>query len=185
MPFVGKLIMRQVLIAILFTAVIWSCANVFRYERNAIIAHGEVLNASKEPLYYSIWIDLTKSINEGTMDIRLKLTAESPPVSLRELNPKLVAQYLSPFTPPPQWPNRLKQKAKEEEIFAGGGIQIKFKNGQLLFVDICSHCANGRENPVVGTPNGQHFYNLPLTEQQIIEIFGSPKRIYKVNEVRY
>jgi hypothetical protein len=48
-----------------------------------------------------------------------------------------------------------------------------------------SHMENGRESPIVGTPDGQHFYELPLTERQITEVFGSPDRIYKVNEVRY
>ena len=177
--------MYRLSIVLFCTVMLSSCANVFRYERDALVAHGQRLNGSKVPLYYAISLDMTKSVDESAKNFLLKLTPDNPPISLKELNPELVARYLPPFTPPPQWPDKWKQKAKEEEIFAGGGFHIRFKNGQLLFVDICSHCANGRENPVVGTPDGQHFYTLPLTEQQVVEVFGSPKRIYRVNEVRY
>lgn len=176
--------MRQILI-ITFCMFVVSCANVWRFEKNALVAFGQKLNGAKEPLYYAISIDMTKSVDEGAKNFLLKLKPDSPSIAFNRLSPELVAHYLPPFTPPPQWPDRWKQKAKEEEIFSGGGFHIRFKDGQLLFVDICSHCANGRENPVVGTPDGQHFYTLPLKEHQVIEVFGSPKRIFRVNEVRY
>jgi len=177
--------MRNISIVIFCTAMLMSCANVWRFEKNALVAHGQKLNGSKEPLYYAISIDMTKSVDEPAKNFLLKLNPDSPPISFNQLNPELVVLYLPPFTPPPQWPDRWKQKVKEEQVFSGGGFHISFKNGQLLFVDICSHCSNGRESPVVGTMDGQHFYALPLTEQQVVEVFGSPKRIYRVNEVRY
>ena len=60
-----------------------------------------------------------------------------------------------------------------------------FEEEQAVFVGICSHCSDGREYPIVGTPDGQSFYSLPLTEQQITDVYRSPDRIYKVGEVRY
>ncbi len=119
------------------------------------------------------------------MSFLVKLSPDNPPITLRELSPELVARYLPPFTPPSQWPDTWKQKAKEEDVYTGKGFNIRFKNGKLLSIGICSHCDGRREYPIVGTLDGQHFYTLPLTEQQVIEVFGPPDRIFKVNEVRY
>lgn len=177
--------MRRILILILLATILPACANVSRFEKNSLVAFGELLHDSHEPLYYLIRIDIEKSDDARTMSSLLKLSPVSPPVALGELSPSFVAGYLPPFTPPPQWLDSWKQKAKEDEVFAGSGFNIRFKEGQLLYVGICSHCAGGRENPVVGTPDGQFFYTLPLTERQVIEVFGPPDRIYKVGEVRY
>lgn len=177
--------MRRILIFTLLASILFACANVSRFEKNSLVAHGELLDGSHELLYYSIWVDLKKSVDVRTMNFLLKLSPDSPPVALKELCPELVASYLPPFIPPQQWPDTWKQKAKEDESYSGGGFFIRFKEGRLLSVGICSHCATRRENPIVGSPDGKHFYMLPLTEQQITEVFGAPDRIYKVNEVRY
>jgi len=178
--------MRWILIGMMLLAgMLPACANVWRLERGSLVAHGELLNGAHEPLYYLIGIEIDKSFDARTMSSLVKLTQDAGPLSLAELRPELVAQYLRPFTPPPQWPDKWKQKAREDDSYSGGGFHIRFKNGRLIFVGICSHCAGGREYPFVGTPDGQQFYMLPLTERQITEVFGSPKRIYKVHEVRY
>ena len=177
--------MYRFLIVIACSAILLSCANVWRFEKNALVAHGERINGSKEPLYYTISLDMTKSNDEHTKGILLKLTPDSKSIPLKDLNPELVAQYLTLFIPPPQWPNILKERMKAENAYAGNGFYISFKNNKLVWVSICSNCANGRESPVIGTPDGEHFYILPLTEKQMIEVFGSPKRIHRVNEVRY
>ena len=162
-----------------------SCANVLRFEKDNVVAFGEKLNGSPEPLYYLIRIDMTKSVENQLGSFLLKLSPDAQLIAVTELHPELVAQYLQSFIPPPQWPNIMKEKIKVQDIYEGNGFNINFKNGQLLSISICSHCANGKERPVVGTIDGQHLYVLPLTEQQLIEVFGSPKRIYRVNEVRY
>lgn len=76
-------------------------------------------------------------------------------------------------------------EASVDDIYTGGGFNIRFKDGQLLSVGICSHCARGKKKPIIGTQDGKHFYMLPLTEQQFTEVSGPADRIYKVNEVRY
>ncbi len=177
--------MRLILSLILLTSTLSACANVSRFEKSSLVAFGELLENSHQPLYYLIRIDSKKSVDERTMAALVKLAPDSPPVPIDALRPEFVAGYLSPFTPPPQWPDAWKQKAQEDEVYAGSGFHIGFKDGTLTYFGICSHCAGGREYPVVGTPDGQNFYPLPLTEEQVIEIFGSPDRVYKVNEVRY
>lgn len=177
--------MRWILIGILLAGTLSACANVSRLEKGSLVAHGELLDGSQEPLYYTIWLDFKKVADVRTMRSLLKLSPDNPAVALEELRPELVARYLPAFIPPPQWPEAWKNKAKQDEVYAGGGFNICFKEGQLLSVGICSHCAGERESPVVGTPDGQHFYTLPLTQRQVTEVFGPPDRIYKVNEVRY
>lgn len=177
--------MRWIFIGILLTVTLSGCANVSRFEKDSLVAHGELLDGSQEPLYYSIQVDLKQSVDARTISSLLKLSSDSPPIAIKQLRPELVSRYLPPFIPPPQWPEAWKQKAKEDDAYTGNGFYIRFKDGQLLSVGICSHCAGGRENPIVGTPDGQHFYMLPLTEQQVTDVFGSPDRIYKVHEVRY
>ena len=177
--------MRWFWMGILLAGMLFACANVSRFEKESLVAHGEILDGAQEPLYYLIWVDFNKSVDTRIMGSLVKLAQDAPPLSIAELRPELVAQYLPPFTPPPQWKDSWKQKAKEDDDYTGGGFHIKFKNGRLLSVGICSHCAGGIEYPIVGTPDGQQFYELPLTEKQVTEVFGSPNRIYKVHEVRY
>jgi hypothetical protein len=177
--------MHLILLAILLVSTLSACANVSRLEKGSLVAFGGLLDDADEPLYYLIRIDIEKSIDARTMSALVKLSREAPPFSLAELTPGIVTRYLPPFIPPPQWPDSWKQKAREDDAYAGGGFNITFKDGVLVYIGICSHCAGGRESPVVGTPDGQQFHALPLMERQITEVFGSPNRIYKVIEVRY
>lgn len=177
--------MSRILILILFAILLSACANVSRFKKNSLVAHAEIIDGSRVPLYYKIWIDFKNPVDTQTRNFLLKLSLNSPPLALGELRPEIVAHYLPHFIPPPQWPDAWKQKTKDYDTYAGGGFHITFKDGNLLSVGICSHCSGGRKNPIIGTPNGQNFYTLPITEQQIIEIFGSPDSINKVNEVRY
>ena len=162
-----------------------ACASVSRFEKNALVAHGEHLDNAPEVLYYSIFIENARQIDIHTMNIFVKLTADATPLLLSGLRPESVARYLPRFTPPQQWPEHWKRKALETEDYAGGGFHITFSNGRLVSLGICSHCSGGREHPVIGTPDGHTFYSLPLTEEQLEDVFGPPNRIYKVNEVRY
>ena len=177
--------MRWILIGTIWMILLSSCANVLRFEKENLVAFGEKLDKSPEHLFYLVRVDMAKSIDNELNNFNLKLSSDGPPIALNKLTPELVAKYLHPFIPPPQWPDRMKEKIKGQDIYAENGFQINFKNGQLIYINICSHCAGGNESPVVGTPDGNHFYTLPLTEQQVFEVFGSPNRVYKVNEVRY
>jgi hypothetical protein len=177
--------MRRVLLGILLAGMLSACAGVSRLEKGSLTAFGELHNGAHEPRYYLVRINVEKAADPRTMSSLVKLNPEAPPLSIAELRPESVARYLQPFSPPPQWPDSLKQKAKEYDDYHGGGFYIAFKNGRLVSVGICSHCAGGRESPIVGTPDGQQFYTLPLTELQVAEVYGSPDRIRKVREVTY
>ena len=169
----------------LLTGTLSACANVSRFEKGALVAHGEHLDGSPEILYYLISIKNGRIVDDPLNDIFLKLTPEAAPLRLLELRPESVARYLPRFTPPPQWPEHLKEKAMKSDAYSGSGFHITFDNGRLHSLGICSHCLEGREYPIIGTPDGHRFYSLPLTEQQLIDVFGAPDRVYKVNEVRY
>lgn len=177
--------MRSLFIGILLATTLTACANVSRLQRESLVAFGEQLDGASAPLYYLIRLDLKKSANARTTSFFLKLSPDSPAIAFSDLRPELVARYLPPFTPPKEWPEFLKEKAKKDVAYAGGGFHITFENNRPTYIGICSHCNNGREYPTVGTPDGQHLYTLPLTEQQLSEVFGSPDRVYKVSEVRY
>jgi hypothetical protein len=177
--------MLRFLIGILLAGTLSACANVYRFEKSSLVAHGEILERSDEPLYYSIQIDLKQPIDTQITNILLKLSTDSPPIAITQLRSDLVSRYLSPFIPPPQWPETWKKKAEKEVAYTGNGFYMRFREDQLQAVGICSHCAGERAHPVIGTSDGRHFYALPLTIQQLTEVFGSPDRIYKVNEVYY
>ena len=177
--------MRLILILIFLAGTLSACANVSRFEKSALVAHGERLEGSQEPLYYKIWIDFKKPVDTRVKGPLLKFSSDSPPIAIGELKPALVARHLPPFIPPPQWPAAWKEKAKADDSYEGNGFHISFRDGQLQAVGICSHCAGDRSSPVVGTPDGEHYYPLPLTERQITDVFGSPDRIRKVNQVYY
>jgi hypothetical protein len=177
--------MRWIWILMLLTGALSACANISRFEKGSLVAYGEHLDGAPEMLYYSIYIRSGTVDDIHTIDILLKLTPEAPPLLLSELLPESVGRYLPRFLPPPQWPEHWREKAKETEAYSGGGFHITFDSGRLLSVGICSHCSGVNEHPVIGTPDGHNFYSLPLTKQQMKDIFGLPSRVYRVNEVRY
>lgn len=54
-------------------------------------AHGQVLDGARQPLYYSISIELDKSADDRVMASLLKLTKDAPPLALTELRLDVVA----------------------------------------------------------------------------------------------
>ncbi|KAA1173836.1 hypothetical protein FWJ25_10480 [Marinobacter salinexigens] len=177
--------MGRILITLLLAALVAGCANVSRFERGALVAFGEVLGDSPEPLYYLISIDLTKATDDHILEARLQLAPDTESIPLSQLGPEIVASYLPPFVPPTEWPEALRRRAEEDDGYSGGGFSIRFRDGILLSVGACSHCAAGRASPVIVSPDQLHYYPLPLTFDQITEVFGEPDRVYKVGEVRY
>ncbi len=170
-----------VLSLVVFTA---GCANVSRYERQGMVAHGQKLDGAEQPLYYIIAIDVSKGPDERLLSVGLKLTPQAPLVKISALTPDTVKAYLPKFVPPPQWPERERLKASQDDAYEGGGFFVKFDQGRFQYLGICSHCAGRHDQLMVATPEGV-VYSLPLTEAQLSAVFGAPKRVYKVSEVRY
>jgi len=179
------MLIRRVWWVVFLAATLSACANVSRFEKDVLVAHGEPLNDASEPLYYLIFIDGRRTVDPRILSVYLTLRPDAPPLRLADMRPDIVAEYLPVFIPPSNWPEQWKKKIKENDVYSGGGFHIVFNNGNLLSVGICSHCAGGREHPMVGVPDEHAFYSLPLTEQQLIEAFGKPHRLYKGTEAKY
>ena len=182
---VSRRLLCVVAACMLLSVALCGCARVSRYERGPMVAFGEPVDGASEPRYYSVGIDLRRPSDPRVMRALVKLGSQAPPMALGELRPEPVSRYLPPFSPPPQWPQHLRERAKEFDAYEGGGIYVSFKDGALVFVGICSHCAGERHSPVVGTPDGGHFYPLPLTERQVEDVFGSAGKKLRVREVMY
>lgn len=167
--------------------VLASCASVSRFEKGTLTAHGERLGGAAEVLYYAIDIqfDPAALAEPEIGQVRVKLVAAAPAMPLAGLSPATVAAYLPKFVPPPQWPEAWKKRAQADDAYEGGGFYIRFEGGRLASVGLCSHCSDGRASPVVGTPDGQRTYALPLTRVQLVDVFGEPSRERKAQEVRY
>lgn len=162
-----------------------ACANVSRFEKDILVAHGEPFDGAKEPIYYSIFIDGSHHAEKRILSALVKLSPNTPALPVSELKPDIVSKYLPKFIPPQNWPENLKNEASEYDAYSGGGFHINFKEGAFISLGICSHCSGNREHPIVGTPDGKTFYTLPLTKQQLMAVFGKPDRVYKVSEIRY
>jgi len=162
-------------------AALGGCADVSRFEKGAAVAFGERLEGEETYQYYLLRLDLEDDVPPpANFHIRLGDRA----LALDELTPAVVAPRLPAFAPPPQWPERLNRQALMANAYAGGGYFLAFGNGRLTRLSLCSHCG-GRSFPVIGSADGQRFYTLPLTREQLIDVLGPPDRVYRVNEVRY
>lgn len=161
------------------------CSNVSRFEKGPIIAYGEPLDNSKQPLYYSIYFNAAKVDDPHVLNLYIKFSKQSPSFTIKQLTPSLVAKHLAPFIVPSQWPETWKAQARQEESYAGNGFHIRFKDNKLLSIGLCSHCSGRHDFPIIGTTDGNHFYTLPITEPQLIQLFGKANKLYKTNEVRY
>ena len=169
----------------LFGAVLCGCAGVSRYERGPLVAFGEDLEGASEPLYYLVNIDSRRRADSRVMTALVKLGPEAPAMPVGELRPETVARLLPRFSPPPQWPQHMRQKALADESYEGGGFHLTFRESRLVSLGICSHCAGDRHSPVVGTPDGLFFYTLPLTRKQVEDVFGPAFKVRSAREVTY
>ncbi|WP_188752192.1 hypothetical protein [Marinobacterium zhoushanense] len=123
--------MLRIFILIFLASILSACANVSRFEKSSLVAFGQLLDDSNEPLYYLFRIDLKNSANPRIMGSQLKLSPDSPPIALVEMRPEFVASYLPPFIPPPQWPEAWKLKSKEQQVYAGNGLILPSKKANL------------------------------------------------------
>ncbi|MDY0225861.1 MAG: hypothetical protein RBR38_03420 [Desulfomicrobium apsheronum] len=169
----------------LFGVVLCGCAGVLRYERGPLVAFGEVLEGASEPLYYLVNIDLRRRADSRVMTALVKLGPEAPAITVGELRPETVSHFLPRFSPPPQWPQHMRQKALADESYEGGGFHLTFRESRLVSFGICSHCSGERHSPVVGTPEGRFFYPLPLTRKQVEDVFGPAFTVRRAREVTY
>ncbi|WP_417547852.1 hypothetical protein [Marinobacter segnicrescens] len=77
--------MRLILVSLLLATLLTGCANVSRFEKGPLVAHGEQIDGSGEPLYYVVGIDLGKAGDSRPLEALLRLSPDSPPVSIGAL----------------------------------------------------------------------------------------------------
>lgn len=172
------------LVAVSTGLLLCACAGVSRLESGGVVAFGEPVDGADRPLYYLIRIDARRPLDAHTGNALVKLAADAPSRSIADLEAGWVARHLPAFEPPAGWPDTWKKRARRLQAFQGGGYYVAFEEGRLVSLELCSHCAGGREAPRVGAPGGLLFA-LPLTERQLTEVFGPFESRRRVREVTY
>lgn len=162
------------------------CANTSKFVKAPLTAYGTKGTDGNETVrYFMLGIDLKKYPEEPLPPFQVELSPGSIPIQSLELTVEKTAMYLPPFVPPPQWPEHWKEEARKDRSFEGNGIYISFREGKLIYFGICTNCGGKHFTPRIGDADGNALYPMPLTLEQISDIFGPPDRLYNVNEIRY
>ncbi len=173
------------ILPILLLALLGGCANIWRLENGPLVAFSESVHEAPEPRYTLLWIDLRKKTDTRVLAARIKLAEQAPLTAIGALQPAFVARYLPPFVPPPQWPEVIREKARRDDSYEGGGIYVSFRQGRLVYVSLVSRQGDQRFAPRVAAPGSAELLGLPLSRAQMEQVFGAPRRVYRVSEVRY
>jgi hypothetical protein len=165
--------------------VLGGCANIWRMDNGPLTAFSESVRESPDPRYTMVWIDLQKKTDTRVLAAQIKLAEQAPLVAIGALRPEFVARYLPAWEPPPQWPEIVKQKARQDDNYQGGGIYVSFRQGRLVYVSLVSQLRGERFTPQVAAPASSEPLGLPLSREEMEAVFGPPRRVYRVSEVRY
>lgn len=165
--------------------VLGGCANIWRMDNGPLTAFSESVRESPDPRYTMVWIDLQKKTDTRVLAAQIKLAEQAPLVAIGTLRPEFVAQFLPPWEPPPQWPEIVKQKARQDDNYQGGGIYVSFRQGRLAFVSLVTQQGGEHFAPQVAAPGSMELLTLPLSRAEMEAVFGPPRRLYRVSEVRY
>lgn len=183
---------RSYVLAFFLTIFVSGCSSVSVYKNDSITAYGgSGVDGRGEEVFYLIKIDMDSMPLTVADQIVLSLN-EQFQVSLSQLTFELVSQTMPAWEPPKQWPEYVKQKTFDEnrkrgiEDFAVEGTYIAFKNRRLWQISLCSHCEGNRHITAALSRKGLLAqYRLPLSEDQLREIFGEAKSITTQNEIYY
>ena len=161
------------------------CSHVSRVDTGHLTAFGEPLEQPEQYLYYLVRIDNRGRPPDELPPLAIRFPAADRPIAFDALTPSVTARYLPAFVPPPQWPDKWKEKASRQTAFEGGGIYVHFEAQGPSFIALCSHCHGGRHSPVLCTADGSICHPLPLTYEALVELIGPPDRVRQVREVTY
>lgn len=170
---------------ILLVVMLGGCANIWRMENGPLTAFSESVHESPDPRFTMVWVNLQKQTDARVLQAQIKLANDAPLTPLGALRPDFVARHLPAFVPPPQWPDSLKEKARQDDSYQGGGIYVSFRDGRLIFVSLVSRQGAERFTSQVAAPGSTTLLTLPLSRTQMEQVFGPPRRLYRVSEVRY
>ncbi|OCX91223.1 MAG: hypothetical protein BFD77_18530 [Pseudomonas sp. CO183] len=62
---------------------------------------------------------------------------------------------------------------------------MSFRQGRLVYVSLVSQLRGEHFYPQVAAPASPELLSLPLSRAQMEAVFGPPRRVYRVSEVRY
>lgn len=173
------------ILLLLLVVVLSGCANIWRMESGPLTAFSESVHESPDPRFTMLWVNLQKQTDARVLQAQVKLADDAPLIPIGALRPDFVARHLPAFVPPPQWPEVLKEKARQDDSYQGGGIYVSFRDGRLVFVSLVSRQGGEQFTPQVAAPDSTQLLTLPLTRAQMEQVFGPPRRLYRVSEVRY
>jgi hypothetical protein len=182
--------MKMKILLLVLQLLLVGCAGVYRYDTQDVTAYGGKLGTGNEPLYYSLAVDFEKGNGDIATVLAIKFAATDAPVTLDELTPEEAARHLPPWEPPKQWPEGVKQREKNRlkgyQVYSGKGAYLSFREGKLAYLAFCSHCEGKRfQPPLIGRAGSDTAYSLPLTENQLRAIFGTPTRLKRQREIYY
>jgi hypothetical protein len=173
------------ILLLLLIVVLGGCANIWRMENGPLTAFSESLHEAPEPRYTMLWVNLKKHTDARVLQAQIKLADDAPLTPIGALRPEFVARHLPAFVPPPQWPEVLKERARQDDSYQGGGIYVSFNQGRLIFVSVVSRQGGDIFTPQVAAPGSTQLLTLPLSRAQMEAVFGPARRVYRVSEVRY
>jgi hypothetical protein len=173
------------ILLLLLIVVLGGCANIWRMENGPLTAFSESLHEAPEPRYTMLWVNLQKHTDARVLQAQIKLADDAPLTPIGALRPEFVARHLPAFVPPPQWPEVLKERARQDDSYQGGGIYVSFNQGRLIFLSVVSRQGGDIFAPQVAAPGSTQLLTLPLSRAQMEAVFGPARRVYRVSEVRY
>ena len=165
--------------------VLGGCANIWRMEKGPLTAFSESVKESSAPRFTMLWVNLQQQTDLRVLQAQIKLADDAPLTPIGALRPDFVARHLPPFVPPPQWPEVLKERARRDDSYQGGGVYVSFRDGRLIFVSLVSRQGGEQFAPQVAAPGSTVLQTLPLSRAQMEQVFGPPRRLYRVSEIRY
>lgn len=169
----------------LLVLMLGGCANIWRMENGPLTAFSESVHESPDPRFTMVWVNLQQQTDARVLQAQIKLADNAPLTPLGALRPEFVARHLPPFVPPPQWPQVLKERARQDDSYQGGGIYVSFNQGRLIYVSLVSRQGREQFTPQVAVPGSTELLTLPLSREQMEAVFGPPRRVYRVSEVHY
>ncbi len=175
----------RLLMMLLLLVSLSGCANIWRMENGPLTAFSESVHESSAPRFTMVWVNLQQQTDVRVLQAQIKLADDAPLTPIGALRPDFVARHLPPFVPPPEWPEFVREKARQDDSYQGGGIHVSFRQGRLIFLGLVSRQGGEQFAPQVAAPGSTVLQTLPLSRAQMEQVFGPPRRLYRVSEVRY
>jgi len=155
------------------------CAsNIAVFDKGPVRAFGT--GQKPQLVFDQIWVFPNDGRQGELPKLFIKLDADSQPVPIDQLTWKFASTHLPPFVPPTSsWPPRFQPSHSPEsqiapamvDQYSGNGYHMRFKEGHLacLVMTLPAVIASDEHGP---------FYEMPLSMDQMIEVFGEPDQLW-------